>query len=713
LLGHVGNEVVVCLPDSCQEQDTLTQDLAAGRLRGTVEWSWVLDHAPAGSVIVDVGAHLGAFSLMAADRGHDVIAVEANEVLATLLARSAQVNGFDRLVVVPAAASDRPGTVAFDPAGPWGSVHVDSTSATEVVSRRLDDIVDESLAQLGRPRSDVALVKVDVEGCEIPALDGMGWLLDDDRIDVLIEANGPEQLRHGQSVARLFSKLSATGRQMFRPLDGGLRPASAVMQVDAVCDYLATTHPQGPVIRPLSHAALLSGLELTALSQSVTDREWAAHVLDQLPTPDRSSQRTALLAWRLCHDVSEQVRTAVHRAPLDETRALAATARFICRPLSPPPSEVPLHATRRTTGWGTLPALDGANLRVCLPGEIDAADPIAGSVFRGDMQTPAEWRVLIESLPPESTVVDLGANIGVVALRAAAAGHRVVAVEASPELADCLARSAQVNQLPVEVVQCAVSAAPGTVLFHPDGPWGQVVPSPPSDAADLVSVQARTFDDLVTSFTHESVALVKVDVEGCELDVLAGGQEVLSAPDAPDVFIESNAWVLAQSGHQPSQLVDALVALRYCVFEVYQGTLVPFDGTFQPRTVIDLFATKRPAVPAGWRTVQQWDPAQLLAVLVDESTTQGAPNRQHMAQTLQFAPSSMRSLPGYWSLVLSLAQDEDEDVRSAAAWAPRQAGSVRRARVKGFRLISRTRALSSKVAKAVRLVRSKNKGAVR
>ncbi|KAI8462835.1 MAG: S-adenosyl-L-methionine-dependent methyltransferase [Monoraphidium minutum] len=115
----------------------------------------VLARAPPGSLLVDVGANTGYFSLLALALGHRALAVEPNPdhapYLAALLAR----NGWQaRCRWVEAFVSDRPGTAAFD-----GWSGYDGICRGEL-ARPVPAAAQRDLA------TSAALLKVDVEGAE-------------------------------------------------------------------------------------------------------------------------------------------------------------------------------------------------------------------------------------------------------------------------------------------------------------------------------------------------------------------------------------------------------------------------------------------------------------------------------------------------------------------------------------------------------------------
>lgn len=133
-------------------------------------------------------------------------------------------------------------------------------------------------------------------------------------------------------------------------------------------------------------------------------------------------------------------------------------------------------------------------------------------------------------VPHGGLVFDIGANHGEMTDVFLALGARVVAVEPNPELAALIVRRYRTRRLTVEA--CAVGARCGTGALHlgaDDGhstlseEWRDIVPD---RWVGEIAVPIRTLDDLIHE--HGRPDFVKIDVEGLELDALAG----LSAPVA-------------------------------------------------------------------------------------------------------------------------------------------------------------------------------------
>jgi FkbM family methyltransferase len=135
-----------------------------------------------------------------------------------------------------------------------------------------------------------------------------------------------------------------------------------------------------------------------------------------------------------------------------------------------------------------------------------------------------EYEVIVD--PPPRTILDLGANIGVSVLyfRRRFPEARIIAVEASPGLAALLRENTRT--LEVEVRAAAVALAPGTVMFHESAEsWAGTTSS--TAGVGAIAVPAIGFDDLLRETRPD---LVKLDVEGAELEFLPASRELREVP---------------------------------------------------------------------------------------------------------------------------------------------------------------------------------------
>ena len=147
---------------------------------------------PDGGVFLDVGAHVGHWALRLAAKASKVIAVEANPATASTLRKHVAMNDLDNVDVVEMAAWDEDAWLRLeDPNGQeeGGSTRVlpaDGQNTELISAGRLDASarVRKALLDAG-DRLD--LVKLDVEGADIHAIDGMAGLLERHRPALLIE----------------------------------------------------------------------------------------------------------------------------------------------------------------------------------------------------------------------------------------------------------------------------------------------------------------------------------------------------------------------------------------------------------------------------------------------------------------------------------------------------------------------------------------------
>ena len=139
----------------------------------------------ANDIVVDVGAHIGRYALMAAVNQASVIAIEPDPSNFLLLERNVKLNRRTNVVLVPKAMTSTQGTLRLSPApptntgtsavGPDDMENVSNAAANRdirVPGETLDDVVKTH--RLSR----IDWLKVDVEGHEIAVLEGANSALD-------------------------------------------------------------------------------------------------------------------------------------------------------------------------------------------------------------------------------------------------------------------------------------------------------------------------------------------------------------------------------------------------------------------------------------------------------------------------------------------------------------------------------------------------------
>ena len=177
-----------------------------------------------GDVVIDAGANIGLFTVLAAacvgSDGH-VIACEPYPATAKLLRDNVARNGFGSVDVREVAVAEHDGTLdmhVFEPGSGFSSfAPADTVGAVQiqVPVTTLDGVAGEFLDRTG-------LVKIDVEGAELRALRGAKDLLRRARPDFIIELE-PEHLeRQGASVAEVRELFEDAGYVGYSIGDAGL-----------------------------------------------------------------------------------------------------------------------------------------------------------------------------------------------------------------------------------------------------------------------------------------------------------------------------------------------------------------------------------------------------------------------------------------------------------------------------------------------------------
>lgn len=178
-----------------------------------------------GMTFVDVGANWGYFTLLAFDAvgpSGRVVSVEADPRAVEALRANLDANGLDSGRVFAVAAADRPGRLSMQDyapgAGELGNFGLaQATTVTpggrrfEISARPLDDVLDEA----GVERVD--LLKMDIEGAEASAIEGLARRLGEGRVTrILLELHEYHLRDLGRSAAEVVSALSAHGYHGWR-----------------------------------------------------------------------------------------------------------------------------------------------------------------------------------------------------------------------------------------------------------------------------------------------------------------------------------------------------------------------------------------------------------------------------------------------------------------------------------------------------------------
>ena len=197
--------------------------------------------------------------------------------------------------------------------------------------------------------------------------------------------------------------------------------------------------------------------------------------------------------------------------------------------------------------------------------------------FFSGFESPLERGVLIHLLSGISSgavVWDVGANVGTyTCLMASVAGEsgKVYAFEPNPIACQQLRKHCLMNAaMNVEVFELALGDQVSRMDFAVETgftPGGHVIQKETlADGGEVFTVSLVTGDSMVTQGRSEIPDVIKVDVEGYELEVLKGMRSTLAHPQCKTVICEVHFGALAQRGHAfvPLEIQSFLRDAGFC-----------------------------------------------------------------------------------------------------------------------------------------------------
>lgn len=215
-----------------------------------------------------------------------------------------------------------------------------------------------------------------------------------------------------------------------------------------------------------------------------------------------------------------------------------------------------------------------------------------------------EWPVLGRiGLPEDSVVVDAGAHAGrfVECVLAYQPFARVLAYEPQPQVYDALSRKLEPFRR-VATIQAALGSQEGEQLFtmsdcdqmssflDVDPAFLPELAASSRTAQRCLPVHVRTLDDEARRQGLERIRLLKLDVQGYELEVLRGAETILSRVDF--IMAEAHFFPIYKGAPLWSDLFSHLSSRGFDLVEMTAfrtdraGRLMECDMVFRSRSVI-------------------------------------------------------------------------------------------------------------------------------
>jgi len=238
-------------------------------------------------------------------------------------------------------------------------------------------------------------------------------------------------------------------------------------------------------------------------------------------------------------------------------------------------------------GWKQLPKAIVRGKRHGFKMKLDRSDWAQCSTwFLGRYGELGVQRTLDQLLREGDTMVDIGANIGMIALHARSLvgdSGRVICFEPNPECADAVVEHMAMNGIRnVDVRRCALADSPGSLTLNLTSEHTGTATLAPVSGAVVKSIQVavRVGDD---ELERVAPKVIKIDVEGFELQVLQGLRKTL-AKHKPFLITELVDDHLARAGTSADEIHEFLQEFGYTPYGIdTERSPIRHDVVLRPR----------------------------------------------------------------------------------------------------------------------------------
>ena len=197
---------------------------------------------------------------------------------------------------------------------------------------------------------------------------------------------------------------------------------------------------------------------------------------------------------------------------------------------------------------------------------------------------PGTRRILQMITPPKGCAIDVGASVGLHTLalaRSIGAGGRLFAFEAEPRLERHLRRTLSANGLhQVSLHMLAAGDKNSKATFHVAKTIGHsslYALESDDQEREAVEVEIRRLDDVIAK--DVLVDVIKIDVEGAELDVLKGAEQILQRSPECAIVAELGPSHLKRIGTPLEDWLAAFTQQGFQAFSIEEpfGNVTPAD----------------------------------------------------------------------------------------------------------------------------------------
>jgi len=190
-------------------------------------------------------------------------------------------------------------------------------------------------------------------------------------------------------------------------------------------------------------------------------------------------------------------------------------------------------------------------------------------------------------------IVDIGANVGyytLLAARRVGTHGKVYAFEPEPRNFELLIENIRMNSYEnVIAIQRAVSNESGTapLFLSPRCSGAHSLVSTRDYSNETIAVETVTLDKFFEMEGCPAIQLIKMDIEGWEMEALDGMHKLIMCNSPLILVVEFYPWGLLGRGMKPFALTSKLMELGFAlsVIDEETGQTTPFDEYHRGQTV--------------------------------------------------------------------------------------------------------------------------------
>lgn len=237
IVGIVNGVKCICYPDSSYGGLVVYKGLPEYE-----EMTYISSNLKNGDIFIDIGANIGAVSLIAASKVGPkgrVFAFEPNKKVLPRLFENVSLNNMDKTIQISnTAISNNVSQVAFVNEKASEVSHISYSkpmgkSGDLVKTTTLDKFFDD------QKLSKVKMVKIDVEGAELSVLEGC--ILSFNKIEMMLIEINKNSEKYGNSTKETFNFIVNQGFKIYRfSNEGNLTKIGSLPEEEKVINVLAT-----------------------------------------------------------------------------------------------------------------------------------------------------------------------------------------------------------------------------------------------------------------------------------------------------------------------------------------------------------------------------------------------------------------------------------------------------------------------------------------